>query len=377
MYYLGDEELSAIKELFGRKKLYRYSSQYETECDAFEKEFSRHLNVSHSILLSSGTNALIAALKVCGIKPGDEVLIPTYTFVATATAVLHVGAVPILVNVDSSLSLSIQDAASKVTDKTRAIIVVHMDGLAADLSGASELATKYGLSLIEDVAQAIGGSHFGKRLGTVGQVGCFSLNENKIISCGEGGILVTHDRSKYEQAFCIHDASAQFNPSKKDFFQEITPFLGGSMRVSEIQGTIMRVQLKRLEGILQNLRTRKSIYTQELRNLKSLTVLEGHCAEGDCGTSLHLQFANPETSLKAAQSLQKAGFRFFPTTARPAHASWKWSHLLGAQGNYSAALFLDSISILTRTLKMDIDIEQSLDETQVHARAIHKIIDGI
>lgn len=374
MYYLGDEELAALKELFSKKKLFRYSAQNPTECDLFEKEFSEHIGVSHSLLLSSGTNALVAALLAAGINPGDEVLIPTYTFVATATAVLQVGAVPVLVNVDPQLSLSVKDAITKITDKTKAIIAVHMDGLAADINGISELAKKYGLILIEDSAQALGGSYLERRLGTIGHFGCFSLNENKIISCGEGGILVTSDRALFEKAFCIHDSSAQFNPSKKDFFTQIKPFLSHSMRVSEIQGTIMRVQLSRLEKILSELRQRKSIYVEKLFGNKNAAVVLGHAAEGDCSTSLHLQFQGSDQAAKATKKFQEAGFQFLPVTARPAHASWKWSHLLGKGKQYSTAFYLDSVSILTRTLKMDIPIHHTLQETEVLASQIQNII---
>jgi dTDP-4-amino-4,6-dideoxygalactose transaminase len=390
MYCIGDEEIEALKKLFDRKRFYRYQSTYESECDLFEAEFSTLFNTNHSILLSSGTNALILALLSAGIRPGDEVLIPTYTFVATASAVIHAGAIPVLVNINSDLSLDIEDARAKITDKTKALILVHMDGLVADIAGATQLCREKSLIFVEDVAQAIGASFENKRLGTFGDFGCYSLNENKNITCGEGGILVTSNRTYFEKAFCLHDGPAQFNPTKKDFFKEIEPFMGLSMRVSEIQGTIMRVQLKRLDHILNELRVRKKIFLEQLSHLPSARVVTGYSAEGDCSSSLHLQFDDPSFGAQVSKTLREKALLFAPITIRPAHAAWKWSHLLGEKSHVQPGLnpyhrteksysyptyqYLDSVEILTKTVKMDIDINKSLSQTEEEARVIRSVI---
>lgn len=390
MYFIGDEEIEALKRLFERKKLYRYQSAYESECDLFEKEFSAYTGVEHSILLSSGTNALSLALLAAGLQSGDEVLIPSYTFVATAAAVIHAGGIPVIVNIDKNLSLDAVDAASKISAKTKALILVHMDGLVADIESAKKLCKEKNLIFIEDVAQAIGASFKNKKLGSYGDYGCFSLNENKNISCGEGGILTTSNRSGYEKAFCLHDGPAQFNPTKKDFFKETAPFMGLSTRVSEIQGAIIRVQLGRLDFILKSLRERKAIIVQTLKALKFDYCVKGYSVEGECASSLHLQFDSPDKAMVLGKQLREQGHMFLPVTNRPAHASWKWSHLLGDKSHiqdgqnpykqnsksysYPAADCLQSVDILTRTLKIDIDIHLSLEETKVKAEQIFKIL---
>jgi dTDP-4-amino-4,6-dideoxygalactose transaminase len=368
MYYLGQEELDALEKVFAKRKLFRYQSSGPTECDLFEAEFSKFVGSRHSILLSSGTNSLLAALLASSIKPGDEVLVPTYTFIATAAAVALAGAHPVLVNIDSELGICPIDAAKKITSKTKAVIPVHMDGLSADIKGVLALAEKHNLVVIEDAAQAIGGSYDNRSLGTFGSFGCFSLNENKSISCGEGGILITSDRALYEKAFCIHDGAAQFNPTKKDFFQTTQAFLGSSMRVSEIQGAIMRVQLSRLDKILTQLRERKNILIEHLSNLSDIKILRGHCKAGDCASSLHLQFADPGTAVIAGQRLRQMQLPFIPVTARPAHASWKWKHLFREELRSSDVL--ESMSILSRTLKMDVPISATLEETERSALQI-------
>ena len=390
MYFIGDEEIEALKKLFSRKKFYRYQSSYQSECDLFEQEFSQHFSTSHSLLLSSGTNALLLSLLASGIQPGDEVLIPTYTFVATAAAVVQAGAIPVLVNIDHNLSLDVQDAQTKISEKTKALILVHMDGLVANVKGCQDFCQKNSLTFIEDVAQAIGGSFEDKRLGTFGSFGCYSLNENKNISCGEGGILITRDRASYEKAFCLHDGPAQFNPTKKEFFKETTPILGFSMRVSEIQGAIMRVQLKRLDFILSELRQRKMLLTEYLNSVPGIRYVKGHSQTGDCASSLHLQFDDPEKGAAIGRKLREAGYLFAPVTTRPAHASWKWSHLLGTKSHiqddvnpflraektyqYPIAQYLDSVEILSKTIKMDIDIHQTPEQAKSMGENIRQVL---
>src|SRR3954468_3270177 len=132
MYQIDEKELNAIRKVFKKKKLFRYQVG-PGECDRFETDFARTIGTKHALLVTSGTNALIAALSACGIGPGDEVIIPSYTFVATATAVTTVGAIPVIANIDETLGISPSEVESLITDRTRAVIPVHMDGLAADM----------------------------------------------------------------------------------------------------------------------------------------------------------------------------------------------------------------------------------------------------
>ena len=241
MYFIGDEEIEALKKLFSKKKLYRHQS-YVSECDLFEKEFSAYVTVPHSLLLTSGTNALLLSLLAAGIQTGDEVLIPAYTFVATAAAVVQAGAIPIIVNIDKNLSLDITDAKNKISAKTKALILVHMDGLVANVIDAEKFCKDHSIVFIEDVAQAIGASYDGKKLGSFGAFGCFSLNENKNISCGEGGILITKERKAFEKAFCLHDGPVQFNPNKKEFLPTVDKLreAGVDIKVGELEKDFLK-----------------------------------------------------------------------------------------------------------------------------------------
>ena len=376
MYEMDNRELEAVRKVIESKRLFRYQPGDAGECDLFEREFSAKIGTTHSIILSSGTNALLAGLLATGIGPGDEVLVPAYTFVATAAAVRLAGAVPVVVNIDATLGISVVDAKNKITPRTKAIIPVHMDGLAADMAAVCAFAQEFNLVVIEDCAQAIGGSFRGRRLGAWGRVGAYSLNDNKNISCGEGGIVVTSDRALYERMFCLQDLSSIFNPLKRPVFQDSARFLGMSMRVSEFQGAIMRVQLERLDDILSRLRERKQILTETLSLARGVRLVLGACAEGDCASSLHLRFEDPAVATAVSKKLIQHGILAAFPTLRPAHVAWKWLDLIQPTEAASVkAGLLPSMEILMSILKYDVNLRLSLDDTRELARNMARLIE--
>lgn len=379
MKTLGKEELEALTKLFEKGKLFRYQGEdVAGECDLFEKEFSTAFNCKHSLLLSSGTNALYLALACSGIGPGDEVIIPAYTFVATAQAVLMCGAIPVIANIDEELGLDCFDLKNNIGEKTRAVIVVHMDGISADLTSIKEICDKNGLKLIEDVAQALGGTYKGQKLGTFGDFGCFSLNESKILNCGEGGILITNDDTSFKKAKLLHDGPSFFGDTNKQFYKGLDPFVGKSMRVSEISGAIMRVQLSKLDAILGALQSRKASLLEGLGEVKKGMIILGHDKKGDCCSSLHLKFESNDLLRKAMEKLKDIDRSFYPIMARPAHFCWQWMDLLGERSSldprqnpfsltekkyiYKKPMFLESIDISTCVVKCDINLDRTGDD---------------
>lgn len=356
MYEMSEEEVAAARRVILSRKLFRYQGGTGGECDAFEHEFAKKIRTAHSVLVTSGTNALLAALKAIGVGPGDEVIVPAYTFVATPAAVVLAGAFPVVANIDDTLGLSPTDLAAKIGPRTKAVIPVHMDGLATDMDAVMKVASAHGIAVIEDCAQAIGGSFRGRRLGAIGQIGAYSLNENKIISCGEGGIVATSDRALYEKIFCYQDLSARFHPLKKEIFRAPPTDFGMSMRVSELQGAILRVQLERLDGLLAKLRERKNILAAHLAAISGAQIIRGNCEAGDCGTSLHLRFDDPALAALAAKNLAEAGILAAFPSLRPAHVAWKWLDLVAPETATTARLdLLPSVQILMSVLRYEID----------------------
>jgi len=299
MYRIGKEEVKAVEKVIKSKELFRVK-KLPSECDKFEKEWAKKIGKKYALLMNGGgTAALMAGLVGLDIGPGDEVLIPSYTFMATATAVLLVGAIPVVVEVDQTCTIDPDDIEKKITENTKAIIPVHMVGFPCKMDKIMEIAKKYNLKVLEDCCQAVGGSYKGKRLGAWGDAGAYSFNYFKIISCGEGGGLVTDDRIVYERASIFHDSGTAFRPYAGEF--SIPIFLGLQFRASEIMGAIMRVQLKRLDKILKDLRKNKRRIMEGLKNVSGVEFAPSNDIEGDCGVMIPFRFENENIAKKFAE----------------------------------------------------------------------------
>jgi len=230
-------------------------------------------------------------LAALGVGPGDEVLVPAYTWMATATAALTVGAIPVLVEVDETLGMDPGDVERKMTKNVKAVIPVHMIGRPCNLDRLAEITQRHGVYLVEDCCQCDGGSYRGRRVGTYGQIGAFSFNDFKIMSCGEGGAMVTNDRTLFDRARVFHDSLMAFPTFAKDL--TVDPFIGLQLRANEVMGAILRVQLQRLEGILGDLRRISNRIRTELAST-SLWIAPSNDQEGDCGVVVAFQFDRSE-----------------------------------------------------------------------------------
>lgn len=254
---IDEAEEQAVLEVLRSKRLFRYYGPNEgpSKVDELEKAFAAHMGTQHALAVSSGTAALICGLQGIGIGPGDEVIIPAYTWIASAAAVLAVGGVPVMAEVDETLTLDPADVEKKISPYTKAIMPVHMRGLPCRMDELLAVARKHGLKVIEDTAQADGGSYHGRRLGSIGDVGCFSLQFNKIITAGEGGMVISNDDLVWERAVMFHDvAGGQRNKIPAD---EI--LWGINFRMPELLAAVMVVQLSRLDGLLMRMRQRKQM----------------------------------------------------------------------------------------------------------------------
>ncbi len=247
------EEILAVKRVMRNKRLTFMSS---TEIEEFEVVFAKYIGSKYAIAVSSGTAALHVALAAAGIGAGDEVIIPPYTFVATATAVLHQNAIPVFVDIDPiSLCMDPTDLPKKVSDHTKAIIPVHLFGHPADLDPIFEFAEKNDLIVIEDACQAHGGEYKGKKVGTIGKAGCFSFFESKNMMTGEGGMIVTDDEEFANQCRLVRHHG---EPSWYTYER-----LGYNYRMTTIQAAIGIEQLKKLEKMNEG-RIKNSIYLNSL-----------------------------------------------------------------------------------------------------------------
>ncbi|MBY9015915.1 MAG: DegT/DnrJ/EryC1/StrS family aminotransferase [Candidatus Lokiarchaeota archaeon] len=229
----------------------------------FEEEFARYIGVKHAIAVNSGTAALHIAIAALNIGPGDEVIVPPFTFIASATSILHNNAIPIFADIDDkSYTLDPNSVKKKITEKTKAIIPVHLAGIGADMSELMDIASDNGINIIEDAAQSIGTRCYNKKVGSIGHLGCFSFYPSKNITTGEGGMITTNDDELAEQCRLLrHHGEPEWYVYTR---------LGYNYRMTEIQGAIGRVQLRRIENFI-SIRNKNAKYLSEATsNLKGI-----------------------------------------------------------------------------------------------------------
>ncbi len=252
MYIVGDEEADAIAKVIREGSLFRYG--VGQECDRFEARYAEFLGVEHVALTVSGTFALSAAMIAVGLGPGDEVLIPAHTYMATATAVLTTGAIPVIVDIDASITIDPEAVEAAIGPRTRAVVPVHMWGAACNMDAIMAIAERHGLWVIEDSCQGVGGGYEGRKMGAIGHIGAYSFNYFKNMTCGEGGAVATSDDKLAERARCAIDPCHFYWTGRSDGLQ---PFAGNGGRASEIQGAMLNVQLDRIDGIVQAMHEEK------------------------------------------------------------------------------------------------------------------------
>lgn len=257
---LGPGEFLAVGRVFAHGNLLRTEGGLNM-CRNFEQELARFCKTDHALAVSSGTAALYCALQACEIGPGDKVLVPAYTWMASAGAVMLAGAEPILVEVDETLAMDPTDLANKVCDRCKAIIPVHMLNRPCDMDRILQIAKENDLIVIEDSCQAVGVRYQGTHCGTLGDIGTFSFNQHKNMTCGEGGAILTRDSRLISRAMNAHDMGISFRAAAKS---PEDVFLGANFRISEIQGAILRVQLKKLRRRIKRMEQRTATLTEAL-----------------------------------------------------------------------------------------------------------------
>ncbi|MFF0146669.1 dTDP-4-amino-4,6-dideoxygalactose transaminase [Amycolatopsis sulphurea] len=288
--FLGDEEKALVQQALDGWQLNRYrfgESAEPSMVHTLEREFEQRTGAAHCLAVNSCTSALLTALTALGVGPGDEVIVPGYTFIASIAAIVHRGAIPVLAEIDETLTLSPEDVTRRITPATKAILAVHMLGAPADLGELRRIADEHGLFLIEDAAQACGGRYRGRALGTVGDAGAFSLNLFKIITSGDGGLLTLADDNAYERAFAFHDHG--FKPLRQGIADADSLF-GMNLRMHELSGAVALGQLRKIDDILATLRKQKTAFLDALGELPGVTRRRITDPDGECCSFLVLRF---------------------------------------------------------------------------------------
>jgi perosamine synthetase len=237
--------------------------------DQFEEKFVSYIGVRHAIAVSSGTAALHLALAALDIRPGDEVIMPTFTMIACANVAKYLGAKPVLIDSEiSTWNIDPNKIEEKITNKTKAIMVVHIYGHPADMDPIMKIAKKYGLYVIEDAAEAHGAEYKGRKVGSIGDIGCFSFYANKIITTGEGGMITTNDDKIAEKVRRLRDQG--YNLSMRKWL--VHDVIGYNYRLTNLQAAVGLAQLERIEEFINRHREIARYYNSLLKNIRGVTL---------------------------------------------------------------------------------------------------------
>ena len=348
-----------------------------------EKALCEKLGTRHAQLTPSGTTAVSTALAVCGIGAGDEVIMPTFTFVASFESILALGAIPILVDIDDTLTLDPAAVERAITPRTKAIMPVHRCGAQAHLDELMAICRKHNLILIEDACQATGATYHGKAVGTFGRMGCFSFDFAKVITMGEGGAVVTDDDLLAKKADGYVDHGHDHVGSDRG--AEIHPFMGMNYRVNELASAIGLAQLRKLDSIVarqkQTKKYIKDALAAEFPRLSFRRVLD---PEGDIATFLSFSLETLEQAEAATRALVENGvggvFHYYNNNW---HYIRRWNHLkeratlyrlsqevLDGMPDYATKTFPQSDAIISRNISTSINLSWSDDQVKARTEAM-------
>jgi dTDP-4-amino-4,6-dideoxygalactose transaminase len=303
---IGEEEIAEVMQVLRNRALSRYGSADDPAFGAKVRTVEQHIaglaGVRFGLGLHGGGSAgLWVSLVGLGIGPGDEVIVPGFTFVASISAIVFARATPVLAEVDDSFNLDPADVEARITPRTRAILVVHMLGAPARLDELKAIADRHGIALVEDCAQAFGATYQGQGVGGIGTLGVYSFNEYKTITCGDGGMIVTDDEALYERLFAIHDQGHAPNRLGSKYAER--PFLGMNFRMTELSGAVLLAQVRKLDLIRDHLRANKAIVKSAIADLPGLGFRTIVDPEGDLATHLVVTFPSPEIARQVADEL--------------------------------------------------------------------------
>ncbi len=310
-HWMGQEEKDLVDKVLASCSPFRYyGPKLEHMVDTLEEEFAARLGRRYALATGSGTAALTCALGALGVGPGDEVLLPGYLWVSCIGAIVRLGAIPRLVDIDDTFCMSPADLRKKITAQSKAVLLVHMSGAPGDLDGILEVARSAGLPVVEDCAQASGASYKGKPIGSQGDLAIFSFQLNKNMTAGEGGMVVCNDEHLYKRCFALHDMGyARDDEGRLDTGDDQFQLWGQGARMSELAGAMSLAQLRKLDAITGAMRSSKYAIRRELGQIKGLQCRRIMDPEGDSGPFLIATLPSPDVCEAFADALHAEGIR--------------------------------------------------------------------
>ncbi len=389
----GEAERKELNDVLDNGVLMRYGfdgmRNGHWKAKELESELELQLQSKHAQLVSSGTAAVTIALASVGVGAGDEVIMPTFTFVASFEAIMMLGAIPVLVDIDETLTLDVESTKQAITPKTKAIMPIHMCGSMANMDALQDLCNTRNLILIEDSSQATGATYKGKPLGSIGDLGCLSLDFVKIITAGEGGAVLTNNEKFYRNA--DHFSDHGHDHVGNDRGAETHPFLGYNFRISELHAAVGLAQLRRLDEFVAIQKKNYTIIREALSVIPEVTFRT--VPEGGEESYSFLSFFLPdlETARNVSNAFKEHGidacFHYYDNNW---HYIRKWEHLKDLKTLYPLSqevkeglkylktkTFEQSDRYIGRNISCLIKLSWTEEDVRERASKMKKIIKGI
>ena len=397
---IGEEEKKQVLEVLDNKYLFRYYGPegVESKVRAFENAFKEKMGSPFALATSSCTGALTSALVACGVGPGDEVIVSGYTFFASCATIVAAKAIPVIAEIDETLTVDVEDLEKKITPATKAIVVVHMRGVPCDMDAVMAVAKKHDIKVIEDCAQACGTTYKGKYVGTIGDCGCFSFQYHKTITAGEGGMVLCKDARIYDRCCSYHDTAACWRPdrfARQRFEGEL--FCGSNFRMSELVGAVMLAQLGRLDYLLADMRKNQKRIIDQIKNTPGIKVRPRHDEEGDCAICLMFYLDSADKVGPCVEALQAEGVAaagVFNAGIPDWHIYTHWTHVIEKKASsdvccpwecpyhekknpkpveYDPNMNPKTLEYLGRVVHLDIPPQMTDEDCDMIAKAINKV----
>lgn len=342
----------------------------------FEKSFSEKINIKFSQTVTSGTVAQMVAMLAMGIKPGDEIITQSFTFVATIESILSIGAIPVIVNIDETYNIDPIELENAISPKTKLIVPVHMLGNPASMDKITKIGEKYNIPILEDACEALGAKFNNKYVGTIGDAGIFSLDFAKTITTGEGGIIVTNNEKYFKFSKEYQDHGHENNPNYPRG-RDTRTFPGMNFRMNEMQGAVGLAQLKKLDYILEKNRLNKSFLKNNLNsekiNFRKITDIKG-----DLSDTLIFNFETTKHANKFVKLFNQSGYftKNIPD-ALDWHFSGTWNHMfknVKAYKNNWSTKWEKSSNLLFRSVAIPIFVNSKDEYLEKQLNIINKIL---